>query len=50
MVAGTVVAVIGWALPLFGIPPAGFLLIDIALGTVRRRRATTPSALRGATR
>ncbi|MBB5874385.1 putative iron-regulated membrane protein [Allocatelliglobosispora scoriae] len=33
-----VVIALGWFIPLFGIPLAGFLLIDVILGTVRANR------------
>lgn len=36
-----VVVAVGWALPLFGIPLAGFLVADLVIGTVRRRAAPT---------
>ncbi|MEV6596136.1 PepSY-associated TM helix domain-containing protein [Actinoplanes sp. NPDC051346] len=40
VVAGVpAVVALGWALPLFGIPLAAFLLFDIAAGAIRRRRA-----------
>ncbi|MEV6946732.1 PepSY domain-containing protein [Streptomyces sp. NPDC051172] len=46
-----VVAAIGWAIPLFGIPLAVFLAADIVIGAIRRRRTTTtppaPSATGG---
>jgi hypothetical protein len=36
---------IGWALPLFGVPLAAFLIIDAILGGVRqRRRAAIPTS------
>ncbi|MFJ3895391.1 PepSY-associated TM helix domain-containing protein [Streptomyces sp. NPDC090083] len=35
---------VGWALPLFGIPLAVFLAVDIAVGAVRRRRTVTPAS------
>ncbi|MFI0968139.1 PepSY-associated TM helix domain-containing protein [Streptomyces sp. NPDC021080] len=41
--AVTVVA-LGWALPLFGLPLAGFLAVDLVVGAVRRRRPATPTA------
>ncbi|GAA0796579.1 PepSY-associated TM helix domain-containing protein [Spirilliplanes yamanashiensis] len=43
-IMGGVVAVFGlaWALPLFGVPLAAFLLIDAAVGAVRRRRPAAP--------
>ncbi|GAA2485486.1 PepSY domain-containing protein [Actinocorallia cavernae] len=34
------VAVVGWAIPLFGIPLAAFLAVDLVVGAVRNRRAT----------
>ncbi|MEV7152925.1 PepSY-associated TM helix domain-containing protein [Streptomyces sp. NPDC093084] len=34
-----VVAVVGWVIPLFGIPLAVFLAVDLAVGAVRARRA-----------
>ncbi|MFC8513875.1 PepSY-associated TM helix domain-containing protein [Streptomyces sp. NPDC057257] len=37
------VAAIGWAIPLFGIPLALFLVADIVIGAVRRRRTTPPA-------
>ncbi|WP_443062094.1 PepSY-associated TM helix domain-containing protein [Streptomyces sp. NBC_00386] len=42
--AAGVVAVIalGWALPLFGVPLAVFLVADLVVGAVRRRRPVTP--------
>lgn len=39
-----VIAVIGYYLPLLGIPLATFLAVDIAVGEIARRRATTPAA------
>ncbi|MEU9382358.1 PepSY-associated TM helix domain-containing protein [Streptomyces sp. NPDC048279] len=33
-----VVAVIGWVIPLFGIPLAAFLAVDLTVGVVRNRR------------
>ncbi|WP_043262854.1 PepSY domain-containing protein [Streptomyces sp. CT34] len=33
-----VVAVVGWAVPLLGISLAGFLIVDVALGMIARRR------------
>ena len=33
-----VVFAIGWALPLVGVPLAGFLIVDVAVGAVRSRR------------
>ncbi|HEY0698532.1 MAG TPA: PepSY domain-containing protein, partial [Micromonospora sp.] len=38
------VAAVGWALPLFGIPLAAFLLVDVILGAVRRRQAAVSAA------
>jgi uncharacterized iron-regulated membrane protein len=29
---------VGWAIPLFGIPLAGFLVLDVIIGSARRRR------------
>ncbi|MEW2164906.1 PepSY domain-containing protein [Streptomyces sp. NPDC007084] len=37
------VVALGWALPLFGIPLAAFLAVDLATGAVRRRTTPTPS-------
>lgn len=37
-----VVFAIGWVIPLFGVPLAVFLLIDIAVGALRRRRPPAP--------
>ncbi len=37
-----VVFAIGWALPLFGIPLVAFLLADLVIGAVRKRRAGGP--------
>ncbi|MFD8336256.1 hypothetical protein ACFV42_26835 [Streptomyces solisilvae] len=37
-------AVIGYYLPLLGIPLAAFLAVDIAVGEIARRRTTTPAA------
>ncbi|SCF70253.1 hypothetical protein GA0115260_101442 [Streptomyces sp. MnatMP-M27] len=37
-------AVIGYYLPLLGIPLAAFLAVDIAVGEIAHRRATTPAA------
>ncbi|MFJ8990928.1 PepSY-associated TM helix domain-containing protein [Streptomyces sp. NPDC102279] len=37
------VVALGWALPLFGVPLAAFLVVDLATGVVRRRRVTRPS-------
>lgn len=34
------VVALGWAVPLFGIPLAAFLAVDLATGAVRRRTAT----------
>lgn len=38
------IAVIGYYLPLLGIPLAAFLAVDIAVGEIARRRTTTPAA------
>ncbi|NIY63185.1 propeptide PepSY amd peptidase M4 [Streptomyces malaysiensis] len=38
------IAVIGYYLPLLGIPLAAFLAVDIAAGEIARGRATTPAA------
>lgn len=35
---------IGYYLPLLGIPLAAFLAVDIAMGEIARRRGTTPAA------
>ena len=35
-----VVFAIGWALPLFGIPLAVFLIVDAVVGGIRTRRRT----------
>lgn len=44
LVAGSVTAAgIGWFAPLFGVPPAAFLLVDASVGWCRRRRASMPS-------
>ncbi|GAA0923360.1 MULTISPECIES: PepSY-associated TM helix domain-containing protein [Streptomyces violaceusniger group] len=40
----TVIAVIGYYLPLLGIPLAAFLAVDILMGEIARRRGTTTSA------
>ncbi|WP_306210285.1 PepSY-associated TM helix domain-containing protein [Actinoplanes sp. RD1] len=37
-----VVFAIGWFMPLFGVPLAGFLLIDVLVGALRRRRRPVP--------
>ncbi|OJF09753.1 PepSY-associated TM helix domain-containing protein [Couchioplanes caeruleus] len=43
IVAGVpLVLALGWALPLFGIPLAAFLLFDIAAGAIRGRRRPPP--------
>jgi uncharacterized iron-regulated membrane protein len=47
-----VAAAVGWALPLLGVTLAAFLVIDLLLGGVRRRRArravpTSPAPARG---
>ncbi|MEU9483382.1 PepSY domain-containing protein [Streptomyces decoyicus] len=39
---GLVVAVVGWAVPLLGISLAAFLVVDILLGVVARRRVPAP--------
>ncbi|MEU2736139.1 PepSY-associated TM helix domain-containing protein [Streptomyces sp. NPDC007095] len=40
-----VVAAVGWVIPLFGIPLAVFLAVDLAVGAARRRRPrTSPTA------
>jgi len=40
-----VVFAIGWALPLVGVPLAGFLIVDVAVGAVRsRRRRIVPTS------
>ncbi|MFJ8006223.1 PepSY-associated TM helix domain-containing protein [Streptomyces fagopyri] len=44
-----VVAAIGWVIPLFGIPLALFLAIDLAVGASRRRQPPAPSPSPGAT-
>ncbi|MFI1438671.1 PepSY-associated TM helix domain-containing protein [Streptomyces fructofermentans] len=36
------VVAVGWALPLFGIPLAAFLAIDLTIGIIKRRRTTAP--------
>lgn len=36
------VVALGWALPLFGIPLAVFLAVDVLVGVVRSRRPATP--------
>jgi uncharacterized iron-regulated membrane protein len=36
------VIALGWALPLFGVPLAVFLVADLVVGAVRRRRPVTP--------
>ncbi|BFU47810.1 PepSY-associated TM helix domain-containing protein [Krasilnikovia sp. MM14-A1004] len=38
------VVALGWALPLFGIPLAAFLLIDVIVGGMRRRNAAAPTS------
>ncbi|MFG2308669.1 PepSY-associated TM helix domain-containing protein [Streptomyces sp. NPDC048566] len=47
LLGGAAVAALGWALPLFGVPLAAFLAVDLLAGAVRRRtagrRATTPA-------
>ncbi|MET8031931.1 PepSY domain-containing protein [Streptomyces sp. NPDC005345] len=37
------VVALGWALPLFGVPLAAFLVVDLVTGVVRRRRVAQPS-------
>ncbi|XVV09765.1 PepSY-associated TM helix domain-containing protein [Actinoplanes sp. CA-131856] len=37
-----VVIALGWVVPLFGVPLAAFLLVDIAVGAVQSRRRRTP--------
>ncbi|MFD6491119.1 PepSY-associated TM helix domain-containing protein [Streptomyces sp. NPDC060188] len=37
------VVALGWALPLFGIPLAAFLVVDLVTGVVRGRRVTQPA-------
>ncbi|MEU4087352.1 PepSY-associated TM helix domain-containing protein [Streptomyces aureus] len=50
LAAGVVVVVaLGWALPLFGIPLAGFLAADLVVGAVRRRRTVTSPTESGST-
>ncbi|ASW57157.1 PepSY domain-containing protein [Plantactinospora sp. KBS50] len=45
IVAGVpLVLFVGWALPLFGIPLAAFLLTDIVIGAVRGARRGSPTA------
>ncbi|MFC9238304.1 PepSY-associated TM helix domain-containing protein [Streptomyces decoyicus] len=39
---GLVVAVVGWAVPLLGISLAAFLVVDILLGLIARRRVPAP--------
>ncbi|WP_215449675.1 PepSY domain-containing protein [Streptomyces sp. ATCC 21386] len=39
-----VVAAVGWVIPLFGIPLAVFLVVDLAVGALRQRRTTGPAA------
>ncbi|GHE82522.1 PepSY-associated TM helix domain-containing protein [Streptomyces griseoaurantiacus] len=39
-----VVAVVGWVIPLFGIPLAVFLAVDLTVGVVRNRRAARSAA------
>lgn len=38
------VAVVGWVIPLFGIPLAVFLALDLALGTLRHRRTAVAAS------
>jgi hypothetical protein len=38
------VAAIGWALPMLGLSLAAFLLVDLTIGALRRRRAPRPAA------
>ncbi|MCX4919340.1 PepSY domain-containing protein [Streptomyces sp. NBC_00687] len=37
------VVALGWALPLFGVPLAAFLVVDLVTGVVRRRGVAQPS-------
>ncbi len=39
---GLVVAVVGWAVPLLGISLAAFLVVDVLLGVIGRRRVPAP--------
>ncbi|MGW7021229.1 PepSY-associated TM helix domain-containing protein [Streptomyces decoyicus] len=39
---GLVVAVVGWAVPLLGVSLAAFLVVDILLGVIGRRRVPAP--------
>ncbi|MCH5677473.1 PepSY-associated TM helix domain-containing protein [Streptomyces gilvus] len=40
------VAVVGWVIPLFGIPLAAFLAVDLAVGAVRNRRTAGSATAR----
>ncbi|MFJ8490459.1 PepSY-associated TM helix domain-containing protein [Streptomyces sp. NPDC094038] len=42
--AVVVLVAVGWALPLFGIPLAAFLVVDFVVGAVRRGRTTTAAS------
>lgn len=39
-----VVAAVGWVIPLFGLPLAVFVTVDLAVGAARRRRPAAPTA------
>ncbi|WP_405818622.1 PepSY domain-containing protein [Streptomyces sp. NBC_01390] len=41
---GIVVAAVGWVVPLFGIPLAVFLAVDLTVGAARRRTPASPTA------
>ena len=44
IVAGVpVVFAIGWFVPLFGLPLVAFLIVDLVIGAVRRRRGSRPA-------
>ncbi|MFJ9539842.1 PepSY-associated TM helix domain-containing protein [Streptomyces sp. NPDC101225] len=40
-----VVATVGWVIPLFGIPLAGFLAVDLAIGALRSRRTAESTTI-----
>jgi uncharacterized iron-regulated membrane protein len=44
VVGAPLVFAVGWIIPLFGIPLAAFLLVDIAIGAARARRGRQPAA------
>jgi hypothetical protein len=47
LVPGVVVAAVGWALPMLGLGLLGFVLVDVAIGLLRRRRRQPVPSITG---